>query len=638
MFKALLSTSTAIRNGLRKSKAGAKRNRSRTEDSENSNGRSSTKSRSFSAEQKYPGARSDFGSKYSDDRKGRFSAELRTLRAEQKYPDARRDSGSKYSGDRKGKLSTEPRTFSAELNYPGANKSKFGSKYSGDKGDRGDRKEKFSAESRTFSAEQKYSGSRSDFRSKYSGDRKGRFSAEPRTFNAEQRYPGADRSKFGSKYSGDSGDRKEKLSAEPRTFSTEQKYPGARSDSGSKYSDDRKGRFSAESRPFNTEQSSNRSTLGSKYSRDSGDKKEKSSELSIFSADPREKRRSETGFKYNEERKETFPAEQKYSRLGRDDPGSKYIGYRKGSFSAESHTFTAEQRYSGANRGEPRYKNSGDREARFSTEQKYPRVNEDDSGFNYDAGRKGRFSNKLRTFTAEEQYPRQKPPKPYHNEEDIEGMRGSVALEKGRRTPRQEGYFQGGAIESESSWKREWGTIQGKPPTSTLNTVNKYSQRKSAVDYGPTRESTRTSAYADSIDQSDTSQRPEPRRYEQEYIPRELSNHRKSNNFDAYRRKPRTPIKVHGIGVKSNPPRGIPYTTSASEFLYGTTAVTAVLKFSRRKLYKVYVYVGENRSPSSEDGAVRKLALARGVEVVNVTGSWLQLMDRMSGGRPHNVG
>lgn len=89
--------------------------------------------------------------------------------------------------------------------------------------------------------------------------------------------------------------------------------------------------------------------------------------------------------------------------------------------------------------------------------------------------------------------------------------------------------------------------------------------------------------------------------------------------------------------MKSNPPRGIPYTTSASEFLYGTFVVTATLKFSDRKLYKVYVYSGENRSPSSQDEAVRKLALARGVEVVNVTGGWLQIMDRMSNGRAHNV-
>ncbi|MCJ1271653.1 hypothetical protein MMC22_011558 [Lobaria immixta] len=615
VFKAFVSTNTAILKGLRKSKAGAKRSGSRTKYSEDSNERFPAKSR---AEQKYPGARSGVGSKYSDDRKRSFSAELRTLRTEQKYPDARRDSGSKYSGDRKEKISTEPRTFSAELNYPGANKSKFGSKYSGD---RGDRKEKFSDESRTFSAEQKHPGARSDFGSNYSGDRNGRFSAEPRTFNAEQRYSGADRSKFGSEYSGDSGDRKERLSAEPRTFSTEQKYPGARSDSRSQYSDDRKGRFSAESRPFNTEQGSNRSTFGSKYSRDSG-----------------EKRRSETGFKYNGGRKETFsaelrtfPAEQMYPRLGRDDPGSKYDGYRNGSFSAESRTFTAEQRYTGANRGEPRYKSSGDREASFSTEQKYPRVSQDD----YDADRKGRFSNKLRTFTAEEKYPRQKPQKPYHNERDIEGMRGSVALEEGRRTPRQEGYFRGGATESKSFWKQELGTFQGKPPTSTLNTMDRYSQRKSTVDYGPTRESRRTSAYADSIDQLHTSQRPESRRYEREYI-RELSNHQKSNNFDAYRRNPQTPIEVHGMAVKSNPPRGIPYTTSASEFLYGTSVVMATLKFSRRKLYKVYVYAGENRSPSSQDGAVRKLALARGVEVANVTGSWLQLMDRMSDGRPHN--
>ena len=63
----------------------------------------------------------------------------------------------------------------------------------------------------------------------------------------------------------------------------------------------------------------------------------------------------------------------------------------------------------------------------------------------------------------------------------------------------------------------------------------------------------------------------------------------------------------------------------------------AALKFTHRKLYKVYVYSGGNRSPSYQDEAVRKLALARGVEVVNVTGGWQQTMDRMSDGRAHNV-
>jgi 21S rRNA (GM2251-2'-O)-methyltransferase len=86
-------------------------------------------------------------------------------------------------------------------------------------------------------------------------------------------------------------------------------------------------------------------------------------------------------------------------------------------------------------------------------------------------------------------------------------------------------------------------------------------------------------------------------------------------------------------------PLSIPYTTPASEFLYGTSVVEAALRSHRsprRKLYKLYVSTGENREHAERDAGIERLARKSGVEVVNADTSWLRLLDKMSGGRPHN--
>ena len=87
----------------------------------------------------------------------------------------------------------------------------------------------------------------------------------------------------------------------------------------------------------------------------------------------------------------------------------------------------------------------------------------------------------------------------------------------------------------------------------------------------------------------------------------------------------------------SNVPLTIPYTTPASEFLYGHAVVTAALKSSCRKLYKLYLYNEENSAVRGQDQQVRKLALAAGVAVTRVGHDWLRLLDKASKGRPHNV-
>ncbi|KAI9048485.1 hypothetical protein LZ554_007319 [Drepanopeziza brunnea f. sp. 'monogermtubi'] len=86
-------------------------------------------------------------------------------------------------------------------------------------------------------------------------------------------------------------------------------------------------------------------------------------------------------------------------------------------------------------------------------------------------------------------------------------------------------------------------------------------------------------------------------------------------------------------------PLSVPYTTPASEFLYGTSVVEAALmsrRIPKRKLYKLYIYTGENREDANRDSRIQRLARKNGVDVVRVGNEWVRLMDKMSAGRPHN--
>ena len=91
-------------------------------------------------------------------------------------------------------------------------------------------------------------------------------------------------------------------------------------------------------------------------------------------------------------------------------------------------------------------------------------------------------------------------------------------------------------------------------------------------------------------------------------------------------------------------PLSIPYTTPASEFLYGTSVVLAALKTRRRKMYKLYAIEGGDQGgkmahepTTSKLASVQASAVAAGVPIEAVKSGWLRLMDKMSNGRPHNV-
>lgn len=98
-------------------------------------------------------------------------------------------------------------------------------------------------------------------------------------------------------------------------------------------------------------------------------------------------------------------------------------------------------------------------------------------------------------------------------------------------------------------------------------------------------------------------------------------------------------FSIPKMKIDKNIPLSIPYTTPASEFLYGASVVDAALNSKathRRKLYKLYIYNGENRENESRDKEFARIARRQGVAVEWKSGDWLRMMDKMSAGRPHN--
>ncbi len=83
-------------------------------------------------------------------------------------------------------------------------------------------------------------------------------------------------------------------------------------------------------------------------------------------------------------------------------------------------------------------------------------------------------------------------------------------------------------------------------------------------------------------------------------------------------------------------PHTLPFTTAASEFLYGHSAVIAALTASRRKLYKLYLHPRANKESSNTE-TIEQLCRQSGVTIVHVDNRWLHAMDRAADDRPHNV-
>lgn len=95
--------------------------------------------------------------------------------------------------------------------------------------------------------------------------------------------------------------------------------------------------------------------------------------------------------------------------------------------------------------------------------------------------------------------------------------------------------------------------------------------------------------------------------------------------------------KISQLEFEDTEPTRLPYTTPASEFLYGHSVVMAALRSRRRKLYKMYIYQGPKREDEKRDMDMRKMALDLDVPVERVPATGLRMLDQVSEGRPHNV-
>ena len=251
--------------------------------------------------------------------------------------------------------------------------------------------------------------------------------------------------------------------------------------------------------------------------------------------------------------------------------------------------------------------------------------------------------------------------------QDIEDMEESAWRKEGRLTPRQKNYLKGGRRDTTTTA----GSLQGPP--------DRFSQRSSYRDRSPSIRTERTGRYSDAGqrvngaygsdraknigrslssrvnkeesfgDGSHQKHRPERlhEEYQKESSTQSFGEGRRNredtmgdtgdirpNSFSRPDRA-RYPEERRRRGAEA--PLSIPYTTPASEFLYGSSVVIAALKTARRKLYRMYLYNGENRDVANQDKLIIRLAHSRGLEVTKVQRDWLKLMDKMSGGRPHNV-
>ena len=120
------------------------------------------------------------------------------------------------------------------------------------------------------------------------------------------------------------------------------------------------------------------------------------------------------------------------------------------------------------------------------------------------------------------------------------------------------------------------------------------------------------------------------------FVQRTMGKDYRGRNPEGFERDLSQKYEPQSSDRDTNVPLSIPYTTPASEFLYGTNVVLAALLSSRRKFYKLYIYAGGNREVHEQDRKIRELALELGVVVERVKEDQLRLMDKMSVGRPHN--
>lgn len=113
------------------------------------------------------------------------------------------------------------------------------------------------------------------------------------------------------------------------------------------------------------------------------------------------------------------------------------------------------------------------------------------------------------------------------------------------------------------------------------------------------------------------------------------------NKFRPARKLERSVLDVETTSkISTTAPPSIPFTTSASTFLYGTFSVQEAIRARRRTLYTLYVYRGQEPSaPTTPESypLITKLALTHQVPIREIAGeSWSRLLNKMTASRAHN--
>ncbi|KAL1801571.1 hypothetical protein ACET3X_001913 [Alternaria dauci] len=100
--------------------------------------------------------------------------------------------------------------------------------------------------------------------------------------------------------------------------------------------------------------------------------------------------------------------------------------------------------------------------------------------------------------------------------------------------------------------------------------------------------------------------------------------------------RPGTGGETKAQGTSSRGPESLPYTTAASEFIYGYNSVVAAIKANRRKFYRLYVHQrGESRT--DRDDLFSQVKALQLFPILNRVGDeYLTAFDKASHGRPHN--
>jgi 21S rRNA (GM2251-2'-O)-methyltransferase len=80
-------------------------------------------------------------------------------------------------------------------------------------------------------------------------------------------------------------------------------------------------------------------------------------------------------------------------------------------------------------------------------------------------------------------------------------------------------------------------------------------------------------------------------------------------------------------------PESLPYSTAASEFIYGHSSVLAAIKANRRKFYNLYVH----SRGAGRDGLMSKIRAHKLFSITQEVGDeYMRALDKASSGRPHN--